>query len=175
MFQEVQEKSKVDQTILLLSTNVGRNHLPNDNSRISMSPTRALHFKGIPLCFQFKYQVSQPAIQPVDMSWKSEMVSITTASPYLDKEQPQRQPVWESCMPRGWVWQASLPLPCDATPCPAQTAEVVPVISQSLLPHRLQHCQSLLLRDKICFPASQRQTARPSSIPETEELLRNKT
>lgn len=35
--------------------------------------------------------------------------------------------------------------------------------------------RSLLLRDKICFPASQWQTARPLSIPETEELLRNKT
>lgn len=61
-------------------------------------------------------------------------------------------------MPQGWVWQASLPLPCDATPCPAQTAEVVqPVISQSLLPHRFQHCQK---------PPPQRQDLLPS-IPTT--------
>lgn len=62
IFQEPQEKSNIPNHTPVIYK-CGKYHRPSHDSRISMSRTRALHFKGIPLCFQFKYQVSQPASQ----------------------------------------------------------------------------------------------------------------
>lgn len=80
LFQEPEEKGKTNQTISTSSKSAGES-LRNNDSRISVNPTKVLHFKEIPLCFQFKYQVSQP----VSMAQKSELVGKTTALPYLDK------------------------------------------------------------------------------------------
>lgn len=80
LFQEPEQKGKANQTIPISSKNAWES-LGNTDSRTSVNLTKVLHFKAIPLCFQFKYQVSQP----VSMAQKSEVVSKTTALPYLDK------------------------------------------------------------------------------------------
>lgn len=74
-------KSQKRKVIISTSSKNAGESLPNNDSRMSVNPTKVLHFKGIPLSFQFKYQVSQL----VSMAQKPELVSKTTALPYLDK------------------------------------------------------------------------------------------
>lgn len=156
---ETQESSHRHQTILQLSTNGGGgNHLPNDDSRTPMSPTRVLHFKGIPWCFQFKYQISQPASQWTwlrNLRWsaKPPLLLIWINNSLKDKQFGSR------AYPEAGLGKRLHPRP--ARPCPArQLGEV----SQSPLPYsvpRLPEASSSEMRSASLCPKD----CRTLSIP----------
>lgn len=110
---------------------MGNHHLPRDDSRKAMNPTRVLHFKGILLCFQFKYPVSQPASQWTrlrNLRWsaKPPILLIWRNDSFPDKQFGSR------AYPEAGLGRPLRPRP--ARPCPArQLGEV----SQPLLPHSL--------------------------------------